>query len=58
MAFLVGGVKGVGRGAGNPVAAGGGGSAVVPSPNRVYYVVDPKEVMHSKNAFMSPFLAR
>lgn len=33
-------------------------SAVVPSPNRVYYVVDPKEVVHSKNAFMCPVLAR
>ena len=50
-----------GRGRGSSasaLAAAVAAAGVVPSPHRVYYVVDPKEVMVNKNAFMCPFLAR
>ncbi len=40
------------------VATAAAVAGVVPSPNRVYYVVDPKEVMALNQAFMCPFLAR
>lgn len=50
---------GVGVGGGAAAAAAAAAAAgMVPSANRVYYVVDPKEVMVDKNAFMCPFLAR
>ncbi|CAN0028519.1 unnamed protein product, partial [Laminaria digitata] len=49
---------GVGVGAGVGAAAAAAAAGMVPSANRVYYVVDPKEVMVDKNAFMCPFLAR
>lgn len=39
-------------------AAAAAVAGVVPSPNRVYYVVDPKEVMAQNQSFMCPFLAR
>eukprot|EP00904_Undaria_pinnatifida_P002001 jgi/Undpi1/11801/HiC_scaffold_4.g01500.m1 len=52
---VAGGGVGVGVGAAAAAAAAAG---MVPSANRVYYVVDPKEVMVDKNAFMCPFLAR
>lgn len=50
------GSRGRGASVGGTVAASNAG--LVPSPLRVYYVVDPKEVMVNKNAFMCPFLAR
>ena len=40
------------------VATAAAVAGVVPSPNRVYYVVDPKEVMAQNQSFMCPFLAR
>lgn len=37
---------------------GGSGVAATSNSSRVYYAVDPKDVMVNKNAFMCPFLAR
>lgn len=49
---------GRGKGSSSSLAAAVAAAGVLPSPHRVYYVVDPKEVMVNRNIFMCPFLAR